>query len=146
MNLENSPITEEDFRAVVRILGDIAVMVGEPDDKRNHLMREVGLLLESDTWLWGVAPLMAPGSQPAYLLQNSGGIGDDRLAVMLKAIEHRETAAKTARLATEMIKAKDPISRLRQDVIDNDWFLNSPAQPRWQAADIGPYEPCRLTC
>lgn len=30
------------------------------------------------------------------------------------------------------------ITRLRQDVIDNDWFLNSPANPLWQAADIGP--------
>ena len=89
---------------------------------------------------------MAPGSQPVYLFQNSGGIDGDRMAVMLKAIEHRKTAAKTARLATEMITAKGHITRLRQDVIDNDWFLNSPAQPLWQAADIGPNEPCRLTC
>ena len=49
MNPENSPITEDDFRAVVRILGDIAVMEGEPNDKRNHLMREPGVLLDSDT-------------------------------------------------------------------------------------------------
>ncbi len=138
MNLPNSPITEDDFRAVVRILADVASMDGGPDDKRNHLLRELGVLLNTDTWLWGVAPLIEPGKQPVYLFQNSGGIDDDRMALMLRAIEHPETGAMTARLAEEIIAAGGHITRLRQDVIDNDWFLNSGASPIWRQANVGP--------
>ncbi len=137
MNLENSPITEDDFRAVVRILGDLAVMEGEPDDKRNHLMREVGLLLESDTWLWGVSPLLEPGKQPVYFFQNADGLDEDRMALLLKAIEHPETGAMTAPIARAMIE-QGHVTRLRQDIIANDWFLNSAANPYWQAANVGP--------
>ncbi len=138
MNLSDSPVTEDDFRAVVRILGEIASMDECPDVKRSHLMTELGHLLGADTWLWGVAPLMEPGKQPVYLFQNSGGISNERMALMLKAIEHPETGAMTSRLAEDMIAAGSHITRLRQDVIDNDWFVNSAASPLWRAADIGP--------
>lgn len=138
MNLTDSPITEDDFRAVVRILSDIACMEGSADDKRAHLMNEIGLLVGTPTWLWGVSPLLQPGTQPVYLFHNSGGIDDDRMAVMLKAIEHPDTGAMTARLASEIAVAKGQLTRLRQDVIDNDWFENSPARPIWREADVGP--------
>jgi DNA-binding CsgD family transcriptional regulator len=137
MNLQDSPITEDDFRAVVRILGDVAAMDGSADEKRNHLMRELGVLLDVDTWLWGVSPLLEPGKQPVYLFQNAGGIDDDRMALMLKAIEHPDTGAMTASMAQAMIK-HGHVTRLRQDVIENDWFLNSPANPYWRAANVGP--------
>ena len=137
MNLENSPITEDDFRAVVRILGDVSAMDTTPDEKRNYLMRELGLLLDVDTWLWGVSPLLEPGKQPVYLFQNAGGIDEDRMALMLKAIEHPDTGAMTASIAQAMIESGH-VTRLRQDVIDNDWFLNSAANPYWCAANVGP--------
>ncbi len=38
MDLHQSPVTEEDFHAVVRILADIACMDGTPDEKRVHAM------------------------------------------------------------------------------------------------------------
>ena len=138
MNLKESPITEDDFRAVVRILGDIAEMKTSTDEKRNHLMSELGRLIDVDTWLWGVAPMLEPGKQPVYLFQNSGGMSNDRMAIILKAIEHPGTGAMSARLAGEMIAAEGHITRLRQDVVDNDWFLNSAAQPLWKAANVGP--------
>jgi DNA-binding CsgD family transcriptional regulator len=138
MHLKDSPITEDDFRAVVRILADVASMDGSPDHKRDHLLRELGILLKVDTFLWGVAPLIEPGKQPVYLFQNSGGIDDDRMALMLKAIEHPETGAMTARLAEEIIAAGGHITRLRQDVIDDHWFLHSDASPIWREANVGP--------
>ncbi|MES2440424.1 MAG: helix-turn-helix transcriptional regulator [Verrucomicrobiota bacterium] len=138
MKLQDSPITEEDFRAVVRILAEISSMDAGPDEKRNHLMREVALLLDTDTWLWGCAPLLEPGKQPVYVFQNSGGISDDRMALMLRAIEHPETGAMTARIAQEMISSGSHVTRLRQDIIENERFMSSAAQPFWAAAGIGP--------
>lgn len=138
MNLKDSPVTEDDFRAVVRILGELSAMEGTVDDKRNFLLREIGLLLDTDTWLWGVSPLMEPGKQPVYVFQNTGGLDDERMARMLKAIEHPDTGAMTKRLAEDVIQAGGHITRLRQDVIEDDWFLNSPANPLWRDANVGP--------
>lgn len=138
MNLRDSPITEDDFRAVVRILADVSCMHGSPDLKRNHLMNEIGLLIGTDTWLWGVSPLLDPGKQPIYLFHNSGGIDNERMALMLAAIEHPDTGAMTGKIAAEIAEAHGQITRLRQDVIDNDWFLNSPANPLWRRANVGP--------
>ncbi len=137
MNLQDSPITEDDFRAVVRILGDVAAMDGGPDDKRNHLMRELGALLDVDTWLWGVAPLLEPGKQPVYIFRNTGGLDEKRMALLVNAIEHPDTGAMTASLARAMIESGH-VTRLRQDIIDDDWFLNSAANPAWRAANVGP--------
>ena len=60
------------------------------------------------------------------------------MAIMLRAIEHPETGAMTARLAAEIIAAGGHITRLRQDVIDDEWFLHSDASPIWREADVGP--------
>jgi DNA-binding CsgD family transcriptional regulator len=138
MNLKDSPISEDDFRTVVRILGDLAAMEGSTDDKRNFLMREIGLLLDTDTWLWGVSPLLEPGKQPVYVFQNTGGLDEERMALMLKAIEHPDTGAMTKQLAEDLIQAGGHITRLRQEVIADEWFLNSPANPLWKAANVGP--------
>lgn len=138
MRLQDSPITEDDFKAVVRILADIACMDATPDEKRIYLMNEIGLLVGTGTWLWGVAPLLEPGKQPVYLFHNSGGIDNDRMAVMLRAIEHPDTGAMTARLAREIGVAEGQITRLRQEVIDDDWFMNSGANAIWREADVGP--------
>ena len=59
------------------------------------------------------------------------------MALMLKAIEHPDTGAMTASIAQAMIESGH-VTRLRQDVIDNDWFLNSAANPYWCAANVGP--------
>lgn len=138
MNLRDSPLDENDFRAVVRILGDVVCMEGTPDEKRNRVMNGIAELVGTDTWLWGVSPLLEPGKQPVYLFHNSGGVDDTRMAIMLRAIEHSETGEMTARLAEEIAKASRQITRLRQDVIDNDWFERSAANPIWREADVGP--------
>lgn len=138
MNFQNSPITEEDFRAVVRILGDIASADASTDWKRNHLMSELAILLKTETWLWGNAPRVEPGKASAYLFQNSGGIDEERMTHMLRVFEHPETGLITARLAKEMERAGRHITRLHQDVIDTDWLINSAANPLWRAADVGP--------
>jgi len=137
MNLKESPITEDDFRAVVRILGDVASMDGGPDEKRNYLMRELGVLLDVDTWLWGVAPLIEPGRQPVYIFKNTGGLDEKRMALLVNAIEHPESGAMTASLARAMIETGH-VTRLRQDIVPDERFLNSAAHPFWKAANVGP--------
>lgn len=134
----DSPITDDDFRAVVRILGDITLMDATPDAKRQHLMTELGLLIQSDTWLWGLAPFIQPGKQPVYLFQNHGGLDEERASRLVMAIEHPDSGAMTAPLALAMVQTGGHVTRLRQDIIPDERFLNSPAFPFWKAANVGP--------
>jgi DNA-binding CsgD family transcriptional regulator len=133
-----SPISEDDFRAVVRILGEVAAMDATPDEKRRHLMTELGLLIGTDTWLWGLAPFIEPGKQPVYVFQNRGGLDEERASRLLMAIEHPDTGAMTAPIAQAMVETGRHVTRLRQDIIPDDRFLNSPAWPFWKAANVGP--------
>lgn len=135
---EPSPITEDDFRAVVRILGDIATMSGSPDEMRTYLMNELCQIIGADCWFWGVSPFMMPGQQPAYLFQNHGGLDEQRLSRLLQAIEHPDSGAMTAPIAQAMIETNGHVTRLRQQIIPDERFLNSPALPLWDAADVGP--------
>jgi DNA-binding CsgD family transcriptional regulator len=134
----DSPITEDDFHAVVRILGEIAAMDATPDEKRQHLMTELALLIGTDAWLWGSAPFIEPGKQPVFLFQNRGGLDEDRASKLFMAIEHPDTGAMTAPIAQAMVETGRHVTRLRQDIISDERFLNSPAFPFWKAANVGP--------
>lgn len=138
MNLSDSPITEDDFRAVVRILGEVASMEGSAHEKRTCLMVGLAELIQADAWIWTLAPKMEPGEQPVYLFHNTGGLDDTRMAKIIKAIEHPVTGLMTTKLAQDMIDTGSHVTRLRQDVISNEWFNTSPAKPLWDDADIGP--------
>lgn len=138
MNLQDSPITEDDFRAVVRILGDIGNMSGTPDEKRHHLMRELCQIIGADCWFLGVSPLMQPGQQPVYLFHNHGGLDEPRLSRLLQAIEHPDSGAMTAPIARAMIETGSHVTRLRQQIIPDERFLASPAFSLWAAANVGP--------
>jgi hypothetical protein len=77
---EISPLTEQDVCDFVRILGEVAAKKPEPDRQRVYLMNELASLLGTDTWVWGVAPLLDPEKQPVYLFQNTGGMDDERMS------------------------------------------------------------------
>lgn len=138
MNLSNSPVTEEDFRAVVRILGEIATMAGTLDEKRVRLMNESAALLGANYWAWAFAPLMAAGQQPVHLFQNFGGFDEEGISRLIMAIEHPDSGAMTDSLARAMIESGSQVTRLRRDIIPDERFFSSPALPLWEAADIGP--------
>ena len=136
MNLQESPVTEDDFREVVRILAGIATMEGPLDDKRLRLMNELAALLGTDSWVWGFSPLLLPGEQPVYLVQARGGFDEARTSRWLMAVEHPDTGAMTASLAQAMMESQAQVTRLRQDIITDERFLNSPAHPLWHAANV----------
>lgn len=136
--MENSPISEEDVREIVRILGEVAAMKPEPEAQRGFLMKELARLVGADAWVWGVAPLLEPDKQPVYLYQQTGGFDVERMSRYLVAVEHPDTGAMTAPLAEALIRAGSQVTRLVDQIVPLERYRNSPAWPFWQAADIGP--------
>lgn len=136
---ESSLITEDDVLHIIHILGDVAAMKPDPDCRRIHLMTELAALLHTDTWIWGVAPLLEPGKQPVFLYQHTGGMDPGRMARFLKAVEHPDTGVMTEPLP-EAITAETPqVTRTMQQIVSQERFENSPSKPLWDAANIGQF-------
>lgn len=123
---------------MVRILGEVASMKPSSDAQRAFLMKELAALVGADAWVWGVAPQLEPGKQPVYLYQQTGGFDDVRMSRYLVAVDHPDTGEMTWPLAKAMIEAGSQVTRLVDQIVPEERFLNSPAWPFWQAADIGP--------
>ncbi len=137
---ESSPITEADVRHIVRILGDVASMKPDPDSQRIHLMTELAALLGTDTWVWGVAPLLDPDKQPVYLYHHVSGFAEGRMSRFLAAVEHPDCAEMTAPLAGALADSRGQVTRKIEQIVSPERWQNSPAHPFWKDADIGPIQ------
>ena len=134
----NATLPETDVRHLVRILGEVAAMKPDPDARRIYLMNELAALLGTDTWVWGVAPLLDPGKQPVYLYHHTAGFDQNRMSRFLAAVEHPDCGEMTGPLAQAMISAGSQVTRNIEQIVSRERFANSPANPLWKAADIGP--------
>ena len=138
MNLKDSPVTEDDFMQVVRVLADIATMEGSLDDKRGRLMNEIAGIVGADSWVWAFSPLLKPDAQPVYLVQNRGGFDEERISRLLMAIEHPDSGEMTAPFAQAVMECGGHVTRIRQHIVPDERYFSSPALPLWREANVGP--------
>ena len=136
MNDSDSMLCDADVRAIVRILAE-TVPIADAPAQRAFVMRETGKLVGSDTWVWGVSPLLEPGKQPVYLFQNTQGFDDERMGKFLQAVDHPDSGAMTAPLAEVMIRTGSRVTRDLGRIVSPQRFANSPARPLWEEAGIG---------
>lgn len=99
MQLENSSITEENIRAVVRFPGDISAVDAALDEKRRHFMTNPARFIGTDPWFQSRSPLMTPAKQPVHACQNRDGLGNERarkeIAADLKISIHTSPSARS---------------------------------------------------
>jgi DNA-binding CsgD family transcriptional regulator len=131
-------LNEEDFRAVVRLLGKVAVGPESSHDKRKMLMDGLCEIIGADAWIWAVAPKLTPSEQPVYATTQTGGFLFDRFSQLLLAVEHPDTGAMTSPFIAALEYLGTHITRVRQQIIPDDRFESSPAYALWQAAGVGP--------
>jgi DNA-binding CsgD family transcriptional regulator len=133
-----SPLLESDVRNIVRILGEVSSMKPSADAQRAYIMNELAGMLGTDTWVWGVSPLLEPGSQPVYLFHQTGGFDETRMTRYLQAVDHPDSGYMTTSIIESMTESGKPVTRDREGIIPSERFLASPAAPLWKAANIGP--------
>lgn len=130
------PLPEKDVREIVRILGEVAAMEPNADRRRTFLMTEAARLLGTDTWVWGVSPLLEPDKQPVYIFQQTGGFDEERMSRFLMAVEHPDTGAITTPLAEAMIEASGQVTRHLDQFDPDRAFRNSKGWLVWTDAGI----------
>ena len=131
-------INEEDVRAIVRLLGDIAILDGSPNDKRMSLMAGLCDLIDADAWLWGVASNPTPGERPAWSIFLNSGFSGGEFGSVVEALEHPDMAKIQEPFFEAFREAKPQLTRLRQQIVDNEVFLKTDAAKVWRKAGFGP--------
>ncbi|MGC4013911.1 MAG: helix-turn-helix transcriptional regulator [Luteolibacter sp.] len=132
------PLDDQDVRAIVRLLSDVAAESGAVNRKREILMEGLCRLIDAQAWLWAAAPSLVPGQQPVYFYHQLGGLQPEQLPAYLKAVEHPDTGEMTLPFAQELQKEGTHLTRLRQQIIPDARFLSSPANKLWREAGLGP--------
>lgn len=136
MNPE-SPLTEDDVRVIVRLLGDVLAAPGGSREKRRLLMDRLCEMVDCPAWVWCMADYV-PERQVAHSGILHGGFDDARFAVFLDALNHPAMQQVGARSSREFLVNGTHITRnLPQLEQGGDRLMKSEAGPLWRKADIG---------
>jgi DNA-binding CsgD family transcriptional regulator len=131
------PISEDDIRAMVRLLGSVIAAPGDFQEKRRLLMDGLCEMIGATAWVWSMAEYQ-PDKQPSFVGLIHGGFDEGRFATYLEAINHpaMELIARPASL--ELRERGTHITRTRQQLDSTGMLDRSAAAPLWERANIGP--------
>lgn len=133
----DSLLTEDDVRAIVRLLGDVIAAPGGFSEKRRFLMDRLGAIVDSPAWLWCAADYV-PGQQLGHSGILHGGLDDTRFAGLLEALNHPAMEAVSAHSSREFLQNGVHVTRsLPQLERGGIGMLKSEAGPLWRKANIG---------
>lgn len=130
-------LSEEDIRAIVRLLGEVIAMRGDINACRRRLMEGLCPIVGADSWLWCMADI-EPGKRLGHSGILHGGFDDERFSWFLQAINHPALGNANRRIASELIERGSHITRNLSQIEDPEYPLfQSDAGPFWERADIG---------
>lgn len=91
-SVSSAPLSDEDVRAIVRLLGQTVVAPGDLRAKRRFLVAELAKLVDANVWLWFYGNIPNTSHfQPAQIL-DGGWISDEQRVGGIQSMEAPETA------------------------------------------------------
>jgi len=131
----NCLLPEQDVRAMVRLLGEVAAAPGNIIEKRRMLMDGMCCLISADLWVWCMAEF-DPHKPPSFLGLIHSGFDEERFARYLDAMNHPAMEAVTRPSSLELQLKGGHLTRTRRQ-LDPDFLLeSSPAAAFWERANI----------
>ncbi len=132
----NFSLEEEDVRAVIRLMGEVASSEGDHTAKKRQLMEGLCRIIDADAWVWGLGHHTQPGQTPAFVGMLHGGFTDETYAALTRAYEHPGMAAPQSKFAAEVADRKTHLTRLRSQIDPYDDYRKTGAFEFWQKAGI----------
>ncbi len=134
--LQDSPLTEDDVRDIVRLLADVIAVVGGIADKRRLLMDGLCGLIDATSWAWCMAEF-DPDKPPSFIGFEHGGWGEERFGRYLEAMNHPDMEEVTRPSSIELRKKATQLTRTLRQMDPAMLLENSGAGEFWKRADIG---------
>jgi DNA-binding NarL/FixJ family response regulator len=130
-------VIEEDARAMVRLVAEVAALRADHSTAKRHLMNGLKEIVGADCWTWALGYLH-PDKPPVYVSLNHEGFTEESYAIYLQALEHPDMKVLTAPFAREVMAGDGLVTRLRQQIDGDSCFEETDAYVLWKAADIAP--------
>jgi len=131
-----SPLSDQDVRGIVRLLGEVIAVPGGINEKRRQLMEGLCGLVEATSWVWCMAE-SDPDKPPSCLGFVHGGFDDDRFARYLKAMNHPAMEEVVRPSSLELLEKGTHLTRTLRQLDPEFLFEKSTAAQFWEKADIG---------
>ena len=108
---DSLPLREDDVRALVRLLGEVASADGPPDHKKRLLMDGLCRLIEADFWVWTLWTPAPIGQAEGYAPFQHGGFSPERYALYRSAIDHPLVSEVIGHFESELLEKHTHLTR-----------------------------------
>lgn len=132
-------LDDQDVRAIVRLLGEVATSPEDLGARKRRLMEGLCGLTGADSWAWSLGCGLKAGRQPTYLSMCHGGFDEERFGKLICAAGHPDMARQSAKLLGEMEERSSQLTRRHGQFLDSKDYESSGIYPMMCAADIGPF-------
>ncbi|MDF1860219.1 MAG: helix-turn-helix transcriptional regulator [Verrucomicrobiales bacterium] len=132
-NLEDS-----DVRALVRLVADAAVFGTDHAEKKRFVMEGLCEMIHADSWVWALMCQPGNGQPQVYVNLLHGGFDEQGFASFLEAVEHPDMSWVAQSFFEELERKKTHITRTREQIIEDEVYLETKAAGLWAEAGIGP--------
>lgn len=132
-----SPISEDDARAMIRLLADTAILPGGHFEKKRFLVEGMAELIGSHCWVWTLGCKIRPKEPQTYVAFLHGGFDDKRFTHFLEAIEHPDMPA-AAEQFYRALGGGSHTTMVLEEIDPNSYAVKGDVSKLWQKADIGP--------
>lgn len=126
----------EDARAMVRLLGDTAACAGGHQEKKQFLMKGLASLIKADAWLWTLSCKANLEDDLVHVGFVHGGMGDERFAHFLKALDHPDISKVSKPFYDQLAKTQEHMTALRCELDPEGLVYQSDAQALWELAEL----------
>ncbi|MCW1884382.1 helix-turn-helix transcriptional regulator [Luteolibacter flavescens] len=134
--ISDSPLTEQDVRDIVRLLGEVIAASGGFPEKRRLLMDGLCGLVNASSWAWCMAEF-DPDKPPSFIGFEHGGWGEERFARYIEAMNHPEMEEITRPSSIELKERGTHLTRTQRQLDPFMRLESSEAGKFWAKADIG---------
>lgn len=135
--MKSQGIDEADVRAIVRLLGEVAILDGGLAAKKSALMAGLQKLTGADGWLWSMTRLDFSTGTPICVGLMHDGLSDEQLAGWLVASQTPSCPPPEDAPMFELTRAGKHFTRTRQQVVcDEDWYSHPAVQQHRLACGI----------
>lgn len=116
---------EADVRAMVRLLGEVAVVEGDAAAKRRRLMEDLCELAEGDGWVWTINQVDVEHEIPISVGLLHGGLSEQQVAAWAESSQENVVPLPENAPLTELVLAGKHFTRTREQIVPDDaWYQN----------------------
>lgn len=131
----HGPVSEEDARAMVRLVGEAAGLEQGVPERKRYLMKGLCELIDADVWMWSCA-CVSEGGSPMTMGFIHDGFSSEQLSAFIAANTHKDTVQLMEQFTASALAQKSMTADLK-DVMDVEFFKQSDCSDLLHQAGCG---------